>query len=147
MTSNVGTTLKSSLIGFSNDEKRASADRVKDALKNIFRPEFLNRIDDIIVFDELTRDELLKIADLMINEVRKEADEKRVEFTVTDEAKEFLINKGYDVKNGARPLRRVIQKYIEDELSELYLNGKLSPGSKILFDLKDDDITAEITDK
>lgn len=143
MTSNAGTSLKSGNIGFANDDKAASADRVKDALKNIFRPEFLNRIDDTIVFDTLTMTELIQIADLMIEEVQGEARAKETAFTVTEAAKKFLIEKGYDAKNGARPLRRVIQKYIEDELAEMYLSGKLKPGTSIMFDYKDGELRAE----
>ena len=134
MTSNAGTSLKSGGIGFSGDLKENSAERVKDALKNIFRPEFLNRIDDIIVFDSLTEQDLIKIADLMINEVRSEAKERNIDFSVTDEARKFLIDKGYDSKNGARPLRRVIQRYIEDELAEMYLSGKIKAGSHVIFE-------------
>ena len=98
--------------------------------------EFLNRIDDTIVFRSLTKEELVQIADLMIAEVQKEAEERKVTFEVTAAAKDYLISKGYDEKNGARPLRRVIQKQIEDELAERYLAGKLTPGTHVLFDFE-----------
>ena len=70
----------------------------------------------------------------MINEVRSEAKERNIDFSVTDEARKFLIDKGYDSKNGARPLRRVIQRYIEDELAEMYLSGKIKAGSHVIFE-------------
>ncbi len=139
MTSNAGTGGKNSAIGFGSGQSavEVSAEKVQDSLKAIFRPEFLNRIDDVIVFRSLTKEELVQIADLMIAEVQKEAEERKVTFVVTDAAKEYLISKGYDEKNGARPLRRVIQKQIEDELAERYLAGKLTPGTHVVFDFAD----------
>jgi ATP-dependent Clp protease ATP-binding subunit ClpA len=143
MTSNAGTSIKAYGIGFSQDVQKDIESRVQDALKNIFRPEFLNRVDNIITFNQLTRENLLAIADLMLQEVLEEAKEKKVTFFVTDSAKNFLIEKGYDVLNGARPLRRAIQKYIEDELSDIYLKGLLAPGTNIKIDLKDDKLSFE----
>ena len=143
MTSNAGTSIKAYGIGFSQDVQKDIESRVQDALKNIFRPEFLNRVDNIITFNQLTRENLLAIADLMLQEVLEEAKEKKVTFFVTDSAKNFLIEKGYDEKNGARPLRRAIQKYIEDELSDIYLKGLLAPGTNIKIDLKDDKLSFE----
>jgi len=137
MTSNAGTSIKSAQIGFSNNDKRQSEEHIKGVLKTLFRPEFLNRIDDVIVFNSLKMEELVKIADLMISEVQSEAMAKDVSFTVSEDVKKFLIDKGYDEKNGARPLRRTIQKYIEDELAEMYLSGKLSSGNTISFELED----------
>lgn len=131
MTSNAGTNLKSNGIGFAKDEKKVHKDRVIDVMKEIFRPEFLNRIDDIIVFDELTRDELKQIVDLMINEVKDEAEDKGMTLEVSQAAKDYILDKGYDSKYGARPLRRTIQRYIEDIISEMYLKGKCSEGSCI----------------
>jgi len=141
MTSNAGTSNKAYSIGFSQDIQKDAEARIQDALKEIFRPEFLNRVDNIITFNHLTRENLLDIADLMLDEVRKEARDKKISFTVTREAKNFLIDKGYDEKNGARPLRRVIQKYIEDELSDMYLRGLLPPGTHVLIDLKGQQLT------
>ncbi|MDF2522534.1 MAG: ATPase with chaperone, ATP-binding subunit [Clostridiales bacterium] len=140
MTSNAGTSTKSNGIGFGNNEYKALENKVKDVLKDIFRPEFLNRIDEIVVFTELSKDELRKIIDLMLREVLDEALSKNIKLTVTDSAKEFILEKGYDVKFGARPLRRTLQKYIEDELTELYLKGKINSGSEILVDAEDGNI-------
>lgn len=135
MTSNAGTNLKSSGIGFSNNSYTALESRVKDVIKETFRPEFLNRIDEIIVFTELNKEELKKIIDLMLEEVLQEANEKNVKINVSDSVKEFILEKGYDVKFGARPLRRAIQNYIEDILSEEYLKGNVKEGSLVGIDL------------
>lgn len=131
MTSNAGTNIKGNRIGFDNKEYEAMEAKVKDVLKQTFRPEFLNRIDDIIVFAELTKDELSKIVELMLNEVEIEGNEKKIAITVTNEMKHFILEKGYNSKYGARPLRRAIQKYIEDEVSEAYLKGMLKENSKV----------------
>lgn len=146
MTSNAGTGTKNSAIGFggAQNAEEVSAERVKDSLKAIFRPEFLNRIDDVIVFRSLTKEELVQIADLMIQEVQKEAQERKVTFEVTAAAKDFLISKGYDAKNGARPLRRVIQKQIEDELAERYLAGNLNPGTHVVFDCENGEMKIHV---
>lgn len=135
MTSNAGTNLKSGGIGFSNNSYSALESRVKDVIKETFRPEFLNRIDEIIVFTELNKEELKKIIDLMLEEVLQEANEKNVKINVSDSVKEFILEKGYDVKFGARPLRRAIQNYIEDILSEEYLKGNVKEGSLVGIDL------------
>ncbi len=131
MTSNAGTNIKGNRIGFDNKEYEAMEAKVKDALKQTFRPEFLNRIDDTIVFAELTKDELSKIVELMLKEVINEGNSKKIAIAVTDEMKKFILEKGYNSKYGARPLRRAIQKYIEDEVSEAYLKGMLKENSKV----------------
>lgn len=135
MTSNAGTHLKSNGIGFSNSGYSALESRVRDVIKDTFRPEFLNRIDEIIVFTELGTDELKKIVDLMLEEVYSEARDKDIRINVSDKVKEFILEKGYDVKFGARPLRRAIQNYIEDRLSEEYLKGTVKEGSLVGIDL------------
>ncbi|MGI6776917.1 MAG: AAA family ATPase [Acetivibrionales bacterium] len=140
MTSNAGTTLKSSGIGFNNDSYQALESRVNDVMKEIFRPEFLNRLDEVIVFTELSKDELKQIVELMLGEVVDEVRNKGMTIEVTDSAKEFLIEKGYDRKFGARPLRRTIQKYIEDELSEMFLRGKFKVNSHITVDCEEGSI-------
>jgi|LSQX01.1.fsa_nt_gb ATP-dependent Clp protease ATP-binding subunit ClpE len=137
MTSNAGTTLKANGLGFANDGYKALESRVRDVLKETFRPEFLNRLDEIIVFTELSKDELKQIVNLMFNEVRAEALQKGIDISLTDAACEFILEKGYDAKYGARPLRRTIQKYIEDELTEQFFVGKLKPGSVITADVDD----------
>ncbi len=140
MTSNAGTSLKSSGIGFEKHGYDVLENRVKDALKNIFRPEFLNRIDDTIVFTKLSKDELRKIIDLMLKEVIDEVKEKDMTIEISDKVKEFILDKGYDEKYGARPLRRTIQKYIEDEIAEAYLRKEIEKGSHIKVDIENEKI-------
>ncbi|MBK5240740.1 ATP-dependent Clp protease ATP-binding subunit [Clostridium sp.] len=131
MTSNAGTQFKTSGIGFVQDNYDVLSAHVKDALKETFRPEFLNRVDETIVFTLLEKQELRKIVDLMIKEVVDEAQEKNITLDVSEEVKDFILATGYDEKFGARPLRRTIQKYIEDEIAEQYLKNEFRAGSKI----------------
>jgi ATP-dependent Clp protease ATP-binding subunit ClpA len=138
MTSNAGTSIKANKIGFENKEYEAMEAKVKDALKQAFRPEFLNRIDDIIVFSELSKEELGKIVELMLKEVVQEGKEKKISLTITDKMKDFILEKGYNTKYGARPLRRAIQKYVEDEVSEAYLRGTLKEGSSATVTVNDE---------
>ncbi len=138
MTSNAGTSIKANKIGFENKEYEAMEAKVKDALKQAFRPEFLNRIDDIIVFSELSKEELSKIVELMLKEVVQEGKEKKISLTITDKMKDFILEKGYNTKYGARPLRRAIQKYVEDEVSEAYLRGTLKEGSSATITVNDE---------
>ena len=138
MTSNAGTSIKANRIGFGNKEYEAMESKVRDALRQTFRPEFLNRIDDIIVFSELTKEELSQIVELMLKEVIKEAGEKKITLTVTDKMKAHILEKGYNTKYGARPLRRAIQRYVEDEISEAYLRGTLKENTSVNVDVNDE---------
>jgi ATP-dependent Clp protease ATP-binding subunit ClpA len=135
MTSNAGTQFKTGSIGFAKDSYDMLEARVKDALKETFRPEFLNRVDETIIFTLLKKEELRKIVDLMIMEVVGEVKEKKIALEISEEVKDFILEKGYDEKYGARPLRRTIQKYIEDELADYYLQNKVSEGSNIAMKL------------
>ena len=141
MTSNAGTSIKANRIGFGNKEYEAMESKVKDALRQAFRPEFLNRIDDIIVFSELNKEELGQIVELMLTEVIDEAKEKKIRLTVSDKMKAHILEKGYDTKYGARPLRRAIQKYVEDEISEAYLRGNLKENTLVNVDVNDEEKT------
>lgn len=141
MTSNIGTNLKSNGIGFQKDNYESLSEKVKDSLRETFKPEFLNRIDETIVFTELSKDELRQIVDLMLKEIFSEAAEKHISLEVSDDVKEFILSKGYSTKYGARPLRRTIQRYIEDELAELYLKGMLKPGTNVKIEMKDGKVT------
>lgn len=140
MTSNAGTTLKSNGVGFSNDGYKALESRVKDVLKETFRPEFLNRLDETIVFTELSRDELRQVLDIMFREVKEEAAAKGLSLSFTDAVADFILEKGYDPKYGARPLRRTIQKYIEDELTEHYFKGTVTAGSSVTVDVSEGNV-------
>jgi len=134
MTSNAGTTLKSSGFGFGSEGYIALESRVQSVLKEMFRPEFLNRVDEIIVFQELTREEIRKIVDLMLKELKDQLKDKNVEVEVSDAAKDQLAAEGYDAKYGARPLRKTIQRRLEDPLSDMFLMGNLADVSKISID-------------
>ncbi|MDD3663566.1 MAG: ATP-dependent Clp protease ATP-binding subunit, partial [Candidatus Pacebacteria bacterium] len=138
MTSNAGNSIKAKGIGFYNDEYAVMEAKVNDVLKELFRPEFLNRIDEIIVFTELSKEELSEIFDLMLKDIESDVKEKEMTISVTSKAKEYLIDKGYDVKYGARPLRRTLEKYVRDEITEYYLLGRFHCGSRILVDLGED---------
>ncbi len=142
MTSNAGTNFKSYGIGF-NQGYSALENHAKEALKEVFRPEFLNRVDDVIVFKALSKEELYEIIGLMLGEVSDEIKEKKMTMEVSSEVKDFILHKGYDEKYGARPLRRTIQKYIEDEIAEEYLHKRIRDGAKIKVVLKDEKIVIE----
>jgi len=146
MTSNIGSASisKNVALGFNlSDEQGLSYEdmktRVMGDLKKVFRPEFLNRIDEIIVFPKLTKDEILSIVDQMLNRLRVQMAEHEVTIELTDEAKDLLVEKGYDPAMGARPLRRAIQRFIEDPLADFVLGRSLEPGSTILIAHKDDE--------
>jgi ATP-dependent Clp protease ATP-binding subunit ClpA len=140
MTSNIGTNNRGNKIGFGNKDYEAMEGKINDEVKNVFRPEFLNRVDEIIVFTELSHDELREIIDLMIREVAEEAKNKNIILSVTDEVKDHILKVGYSSKYGARPLRRTIQRLIEDEISESYLKGLIRDNMEIKFILENDQV-------
>ena len=133
MTSNSGSTLNTNSIGFGNSE--ASKNKMLDALKDIFRPEFLNRIDEIVAFNPLTNEQLLQIVSLMLADTQTVLNDKNIQLVVSEEAKKYLLEKGTDLKYGARPLRRAIQHYIEDELADMLLRSELQYGQKVFVEL------------
>ncbi len=133
MTSNAGSTLNTNSIGFGTGN--ISKNKMLDALKEIFRPEFLNRIDEIVTFNPLNNDQLLQIVDLMLSDTCKVLNDKNIGLIVTSAAKSYLLAKGTDLKYGARPLRRAIQRYVEDELADMLLKSELQYGQKVLVDL------------
>ena len=115
--------------------------RVQSALKQNFRPEFLNRVDETIIFNELNKEELLQIVDLMLSEITTELAEKNIHITFSKEVKEYILEKGYDPKYGARPLRRAIQKYVENELAECLLKNEIVPNDNVTLILANDKVT------
>lgn len=141
MTSNVGTRQLKDFgrgIGFNTNSvsgKDYSRNVLQKALNKTFSPEFLNRVDDIIIFDQLEKDSIEKIIDIELTAFYKRIGELGYGIELTQEAKDFLAEKGYDIQFGARPLRRTIQNYIEDEISELILSGKAPKDSIIVFDV------------
>lgn len=133
MTSNAGSNLNTNSIGFGGTSE-ASKNRMLGALKDLFRPEFLNRVDEIVAFDSLTSEQLLQIVDLMVSDTQKVLNDRNIGLILTDEAKKYVLTKGTDLKYGARPLRRAIQRYVEDELSDMILKSELTNGKKVLVD-------------
>ncbi|WCN37754.1 ATP-dependent Clp protease ATP-binding subunit [Aneurinibacillus uraniidurans] len=147
MTSNVGADMikKNSSLGFTTPNSSKNYDDMKDRvlseLKRSFRPEFINRIDELIVFHSLEETHITEIALLMTEALRKRLKEQDIDFVLTDEAKSFLAKAGFDPAFGARPLRRAIQRHIEDRLSEELLTGNIQKGSVVKIDVKDNDLT------
>lgn len=131
MTSNAGTTAKSSTIGFNNESQTAREGHIQEALKEFFRPEFMNRVDETIIFNPLSKDVLREIVGVMLKEVIQMGREKKILITVSEDVEAYLVTIGYDEKFGARPLRRAIGKYIEDEIAEKYIKGEVIEGSEV----------------
>ncbi len=127
MTSNAGSDRKSNILGFNEDEDAIGL-KVDRALKDLFRPEFLNRVDETVVFKELTEDELLQIIDLMLAELAEGLKEKEINLSVTSAAKKAILQNSYNKTYGARPMRRYIERHIEDTLAQKLIAGELSPG-------------------
>lgn len=146
MTSNAGSQFNTGSYGFARDQQHQMEGRIKDALKETFRPEFLNRVDDIIIFSQLTRGELRQIVDLMLKEVVEEVEEQGMTIEISDTVKDFILEKGYDEKYGARPLRRTIQDYVEDIIAEGFLEKRIIPGQHIKVILREGQIALEDTE-
>merc|ERR1739845_334154 len=127
---------------FSDNEEDTSYNRIKslvnEELKQHFRPEFLNRLDEIIVFRQLNKMEVKKIADLMLKDVIKRADEKQIKLEVTENFKDRLVDEGFNPSFGARPLRRAIVRLVEDPIAEGILGGEVKEGDSVILDIKSD---------
>ncbi len=159
MTSNVGARLitDSKTLGFSNNNEDKETDEQKkyeetkkavlQELKKEFRPEFINRVDEIIVFHKLTDKEIESIIDIMLKEVIKRMEDNNIEIKIDKSVKELIAKKGIDKAYGARPLRRTIQNVVEDKLAEEILDGKIKPGDKAKISAKDDEIVIKTTAK
>ena len=131
MTSNAGSNLNNNSIGFGNSKSLMNKDKILNALKDVFRPEFLNRVDETIVFNSLTEDELLQIVDLLLEKTGEALNNKEIKLELNSDAKKYLVQKGTDLKYGARPLRRAIQKLVEDEIAEMILRSEVTAGQTI----------------
>jgi ATP-dependent Clp protease ATP-binding subunit ClpC len=144
MTSNVGARdlTKTKALGFTSGDEAANwerrADKVRDELKNVFNPEFLNRLDDTIVFHPLNREHITQIVSVLLKDVRKRLAEEELTLKLTDPGTDFLVKHGYDEQYGARPLKRAIQKFIEDPLSEKILMGEFARGDELEVDVAAD---------
>ena len=144
MTSNAGSNQNMNSIGFG--ASAYAKNKVYDTLKETFRPEFLNRVDEIVIFDSLSTDELTQIVNLMLEDTQNVLNDRNIKMYVSNEAKQYLLNKGTDIKYGARPLRRAVQRYIEDELSDMLLRSELKNGQKVFVDLTEDKLTFNVKD-
>ncbi|ASS89784.1 ATP-dependent Clp protease ATP-binding subunit [Bacillaceae bacterium ZC4] len=153
MTSNVGASelKRNKYVGFNvqdeNENYKDMKNKVMDELKKAFRPEFLNRIDEIIVFHSLEKKHLKEIVSLMADQLTKRLKEQDIELELTDRAKEKLAEEGFDLEYGARPLRRAIQKYVEDRLSEELLKGTISQGQKVVLDVQNNEFVVKTAEK
>ncbi len=139
MTSNAGSNLNNNSIGFG--KQSFDKGKVETALKEVFRPEFLNRVDEIVVFDSLTKEQLLQIIDLLLKATSKALADKDINLEMSTEAKNYILEKGTDLKYGARPLRRAIQKYIEDPISDMILKSEVLPFQTIIVNLENEILT------
>ena len=137
-------------IGFNKQsaaDKEYSRGVLQKALNKTFSPEFLNRVDDIITFDQLDKTSIEKIIDIELKGFYKRMFELGYTIELSQDAKDFLADKGYDVQFGARPLKRAIQNYVEDEIAELILSGKVKEGAKIIFEVnKESDKLKAVTE-
>ena len=138
MTSNVGadilqrnTSMGFGIVNNAENEYEKIREKILDETKRVFKPEFLNRLNDLVIFRSLSREDMTEIVDLELRNVSSRLKERELKFEFTNECKDFLIDKGYDEKYGARPLRRAVEKYLEDSLAEAILSGQIKPGEVI----------------
>ncbi len=143
MTSNAGSDYKGTAPGYTASPSRAAEEKAEKALRSFFRPEFLNRIDEIVVFESLEKPVLMEILEKMLSEFSEMLSERGISFAITDAAKEVLLEKGLDVKNGARPLRRAIQKHIEDRAATRIIEGTLRAGDTLSVRSEGDSLVVE----
>src|SRR5438270_295634 len=154
MTSNIGASeiARNTPLGFavSDDETGITYDdmknRIMGELKKVFRPEFLNRIDEVIVFHKLAKSEIKEIVDLLLRRIRESMAERALQLELSDSAKDLLADKGWDPAMGARPLRRAIQRYVEDPLADFVLRSQVPEGSTVLVEPADEQEDAEEPD-
>ena len=142
MTTNAGASFKGGNgLGFGQEKQASMSEQIRNALRDLFRPEFINRIDEIITFHSLTKDELRQIVDLMLKDIYQAGERQDIAITVSDEVKEYLAENGYDERFGARPLRRLIQREVEDTISEAFLTGEIRPGHRVQIVMNDGKIS------
>ena len=143
LTSNLGSPYLLDGINPDGSISQGAQDAVMAELRRSFRPEYLNRLDEIILFKPLTKENLTDIVDLLIGSLRRRLADKNLDLVLTDEAKQLIIDRGYDPLYGARPLRRVLQSSVETLVARTILRGDLSPGSTITVDVRDGELVAE----
>lgn len=140
LTSNIGS---ARIIEISDKEERRKA--VLDELKSHFRPEFLNRLDDIVIFEQLNLSAITNIIDILFNNIKKKVEEKDIKISLTQNAKEYIAKIGFDPVYGARPLKRAIYEIVEDKLADLILEDKIGEGSSVEFDVQNDEVITKIS--
>ena len=140
MTSNAGSNLNNNSIGFGGSSSMIDNNKMISALKDLFRPEFLNRVDEIIPFDSLTEDQLLQITDLLLAKTAEALETKEIKINVNLDAKKYILSKGTDLKYGARPLRRAIQNYVEDQIADMILRETVKPGQTVYVYMENDEL-------
>lgn len=143
MTSNAGSDQRSNVVGF-NEEDEGITLKIERALKGLFRPEFLNRVDETVIFKELKPDELIQIIGLMLDDLNDGLSEKNIKLEVSDDAKKVILDKSYKKEYGARPMRRYIERHIEDSLAQKLISGELSSGDTALVTAEDGELKVEI---
>jgi ATP-dependent Clp protease ATP-binding subunit ClpC len=152
MTSNIGSRQVKDFgqgVGFNTSARESEKDKyaqgvIENALKKAFAPEFLNRVDDVVIFDSLKREHIHQIIDIELKSLYLRINELGYTIELTDKAKDFIVEKGWDEKFGARPLKRAIQKYVEDTLAEEIIGSRLSEGDHILLEFVEDKSELEI---
>ena len=144
MTSNAGSNLNNNSIGFGKQTLDKS--KIETALKEVFRPEFLNRVDEIVVFDSLNKEQLLQIVDLLLKSTSNALNNKDIKLEVSEQAKNYILEKGTDLKYGARPLRRAIQRYVEDPISDMILRSEVLPFQTIVVDKENESLNFTVKD-
>jgi len=150
MTSNIGARQLKDFgqgVGFATSAKKESVDEnsagiIQNALKKAFAPEFLNRIDDVVIFNSLTKDDIFKIIDIELESLYQRIEKLGYHINLSNDAKDFIAEKGYDIAYGARPLKRAIQKYLEDPLAEEIIQSKIKEGDTIKIEL--DTVTKDL---
>ena len=147
MTTNAGSEKRSAVMGFESEKSSAGQSRTMKALESFLRPEFINRVDEIITFNRLTRENFLSIADIMLGEFAAELKKKNIAVEFEPDVKEFICDKSFSEKYGARNLRRFIQKNIEDKAANLIIENYDKPLNVIVIGVKDGEIEAHIGDK
>ncbi|MBL8025015.1 MAG: ATP-dependent Clp protease ATP-binding subunit, partial [Fibrobacteres bacterium] len=146
MTSNVGTRdlRKNTSFGFGKDDsisiQEAMEQKVRDEVKKIFNPEFINRIDDLIIFKNLDKNDLSKIIDILVKDVEKHLQKKNITISITQTAKDLIVEKGTEPGLGARPLKRAIERMVEDKLAEEFIKGKFADGMTVKITRKGDEL-------
>ena len=146
MTSNIGSTYLLEGIDDKGEIKEETEKMVMTDLRNHFRPEFLNRLDEIILFKPLTKDNIGKIVELLVKDLNKRLSDQELSLELTDEAKTRVIEKGYDPVYGARPLKRYLQKYVETLAAKEILSGRLHAGDTIVLDVQGEDFITRVKD-